>query len=202
MAASSLAFMPSSSGTGVSAKRHQPGITDVARGKILTGRLAIAQAPHSSAPRGISHTFHHATNASDFPEISSQHPCAYDRHSSPHYERRWFGHRSESCGENPIADCHFHVLERASHAWPGPVGGRQTKHVFLGNLQMATGTVKWFNDAKGFGFITPDGGGDDLFAHFSEIRSEGFKSLQENQKVSFETKKGPKGMQASNIQPL
>src|SRR5258708_3284738 len=110
--------------------------------------------------------------------------------------------RSESCGENPIADCHFHVLERASHAWPGPVGGRQTKHVFLGKLQMATGTVKWFNDAKGFGFITPDGGGDDLFAHFSGIRSEGFKSLQENQKVSFETKKGPKGMQASNIQPL
>jgi CspA family cold shock protein len=73
---------------------------------------------------------------------------------------------------------------------------------FLGNLQMATGTVKWFNDSKGFGFITPDGGGDDLFAHFSEIRSEGFKSLQENQKVSFEVKKGPKGMQASNIQPL
>ena len=67
---------------------------------------------------------------------------------------------------------------------------------------MATGTVKWFNDSKGFGFITPDGGGDDLFAHFSEIRSEGFKSLQENQKVSFEVKKGPKGMQASNITPL
>jgi CspA family cold shock protein len=66
---------------------------------------------------------------------------------------------------------------------------------------MATGTVKWFNDAKGFGFITPDAGGEDLFAHFSEIRSEGFKSLQENQKVDFEVKKGPKGMQASNIQP-
>lgn len=66
---------------------------------------------------------------------------------------------------------------------------------------MATGTVKWFNDAKGFGFITPDAGGEDLFAHFSEIRSEGFKSLQENQKVTFEVKKGPKGLQASNIQP-
>jgi CspA family cold shock protein len=65
---------------------------------------------------------------------------------------------------------------------------------------METGTVKWFNDAKGFGFITPDSGGDDLFAHFSEIRAEGFKSLKENQKVTFETKKGPKGMQASNIQ--
>ncbi|MFM0052764.1 cold-shock protein [Caballeronia grimmiae] len=66
---------------------------------------------------------------------------------------------------------------------------------------MATGTVKWFNDAKGYGFITPDDGSDDLFAHFSEIRTEGFKSLAENQKVSFEIKQGPKGKQAANIQP-
>jgi CspA family cold shock protein len=67
---------------------------------------------------------------------------------------------------------------------------------------MATGTVKWFNDAKGFGFITPDGDGEDLFAHFSEIQSSGFKSLQENQKVTFEVKQGPKGKQAANIQPV
>lgn len=67
---------------------------------------------------------------------------------------------------------------------------------------MATGLVKWFNDAKGFGFITPDGGGEDLFAHFSEIRSDGFKSLKENQRVEFEVKDGPKGKQASNIRPL
>ena len=66
---------------------------------------------------------------------------------------------------------------------------------------METGTVKWFNDAKGFGFITPDGGGDDLFAHFSEIQAGGFKSLQENQRVSFEITAGPKGKQAANIQP-
>lgn len=64
---------------------------------------------------------------------------------------------------------------------------------------MATGIVKWFNDAKGFGFITPDDGGEDLFAHFSEVRADGFKSLQENQKVSFDVKQGPKGKQASNI---
>lgn len=67
---------------------------------------------------------------------------------------------------------------------------------------MATGTVKWFNDAKGFGFITPDDGSADLFVHFSEVKVEGFKSLKEKQKVSFEVKEGRKGMQASNIQPL
>ena len=65
---------------------------------------------------------------------------------------------------------------------------------------METGIVKWFNDAKGFGFITPDGGGDDLFAHFSEIKADGFKSLQENQRVSFNVTTGPKGKQAANIQ--
>ncbi len=67
---------------------------------------------------------------------------------------------------------------------------------------MATGTVKWFNDAKGFGFITPHDGGDDLFAHFSAINMSGFKSLKEGQKVSFEVTQGTKGKQASNIQSL
>jgi len=67
---------------------------------------------------------------------------------------------------------------------------------------MATGTVKWFNDAKGFGFITPDQGGEDLFAHFSAINAPGFKSLQEGQKVSFDVTEGPKGKQASNIKPI
>ena len=65
---------------------------------------------------------------------------------------------------------------------------------------MATGSVKWFNDAKGFGFITPDGGGEDLFAHFSAINANGFKSLAENQRVTFDVTTGPKGKQASNIQ--
>ena len=67
---------------------------------------------------------------------------------------------------------------------------------------MATGTVKWFNDSKGFGFIAPDGGGKDLFAHFSAIQGDGHKSLYENQKVSFDVTTGQKGDQASNIKPL
>ena len=65
---------------------------------------------------------------------------------------------------------------------------------------MAIGTVKWFNDAKGYGFITPDDGSEDLFAHFSAIQMNGFKTLKEGQKVSFEVTQGPKGKQASNIQ--
>ncbi len=65
---------------------------------------------------------------------------------------------------------------------------------------METGIVKWFNDAKGFGFITPDSGSADLFAHFSAIQAGGFKTLQEDQRVSFDVTDGPKGKQASNIQ--
>jgi len=66
---------------------------------------------------------------------------------------------------------------------------------------MATGTVKWFNDSKGFGFITPEAGGEDLFAHFSAIQGQGFKTLAEGQRVSFDVTSGPKGQQASNIRP-
>ena len=67
---------------------------------------------------------------------------------------------------------------------------------------MATGTVKWFNNAKGFGFITPDAGGDDLFAHFSAINMEGFKTLKEGQKVSFILSESQKGPQADEIEVL
>ncbi|CAB4532424.1 unannotated protein [freshwater metagenome] len=67
---------------------------------------------------------------------------------------------------------------------------------------MATGVVKWFNNEKGYGFITPDEGGPDLFAHFSSIETDGFKSLAENQKVEFEVAQGDKGPQAAHIRPL
>jgi CspA family cold shock protein len=94
--------------------------------------------------------------------------------------RYWFCHTRLTCNSNIGCIPFFQLLLR--------------------NVFMATGTVKWFNDSKGYGFITPDGGGDDLFAHFSAINMQGFKTLKEGQKVSFELTTGPKGKQASNIQ--
>ncbi len=67
---------------------------------------------------------------------------------------------------------------------------------------MAQGTVKWFNGEKGFGFITQDDGGPDVFVHFSAISGEGYRNLEENQKVEFEIKEGPKGKQATQIRPI
>jgi CspA family cold shock protein len=67
---------------------------------------------------------------------------------------------------------------------------------------MASGTVKWFNDAKGFGFITQDGGGEDVFCHHTAIQAEGFRTLKEGQRVEFEVKKGPKGLQAASVRPV
>lgn len=72
--------------------------------------------------------------------------------------------------------------------------------LFLLGEFMASGIVKWFNDAKGFGFIKPDDGEEELFAHFSAIQMSGFKTLKEGQRVSFEIIQGPKGKQATNIQ--
>jgi cold shock protein len=69
-------------------------------------------------------------------------------------------------------------------------------------MSKQTGTVKWFNEAKGFGFIAQDGGGADVFAHFRDIEGNGFKTLQENQRVEFEVKQGQKGPQAASIRPL
>ena len=103
----------------------------------------------------------------------------------------------------PMAvDCDTPSSEGIERIYDAADGVYIARSISILDTTMATGTVKWFNDAKGFGFITPDDGGEDLFAHFSEVRAEGFKSLQEGQKVSFEVKQGPKGKQASNIQPI
>ncbi len=67
---------------------------------------------------------------------------------------------------------------------------------------MATGTVKWFSGEKGFGFITQDDGGPDVFVHFSAIAGDGFRNLDEGQKVGYETTQGPKGVQAANVRPV
>lgn len=67
---------------------------------------------------------------------------------------------------------------------------------------MAIGVVKWFNDSKGFGFIQPEGGGDDVFAHFSAVQMEGFRTLKQGSRVSYEVVQGPKGNLAQNIRPL
>ena len=67
---------------------------------------------------------------------------------------------------------------------------------------MSTGTVKWFNEGKGFGFIVPDAGGDDVFVHHSSIVAEGYRTLQEGQKVDFETGEGRKGPEAKDVKPL
>jgi CspA family cold shock protein len=99
-------------------------------------------------------------------------------------------------------DPHWMDARRPSHShWQRTVQLKVLAlHAHAGESHMASGAVKWFNDAKGFGFITPDDGSADLFAHYSAIASSGFKSLQEGQKVTYEATKGPKGMQASNIQ--
>jgi CspA family cold shock protein len=68
-------------------------------------------------------------------------------------------------------------------------------------LIMATGTVKWFNNSKGFGFIAPQDGGDDVFVHFSAIKSDGYRTLSEGQSVSYEVEQGPKGLQATDVVP-
>ncbi|MCQ1060007.1 MULTISPECIES: cold-shock protein [Photobacterium] len=69
-------------------------------------------------------------------------------------------------------------------------------------MSKATGTVKWFNEEKGFGFITQDNGGADVFVHFRAITGDGFKTLAEGQKVSYETEQGPKGLQAANVEKV
>jgi CspA family cold shock protein len=90
------------------------------------------------------------------------------------------------------------LLTRTSTSW-GIFSSTSTRN---DDMTTETGTVKWFNEGKGFGFIAPDNGGKDLFAHFKEIQGTGFKTLTENQRVEFEVTQGQKGPQASRIRAL
>jgi CspA family cold shock protein len=80
--------------------------------------------------------------------------------------------------------------------------GRKQHNSGLEEDSMAIGTVKWFNNAKGFGFIEPDGGGADVFAHFSAIKMDGYRTLEQGRRVRYELVEGPKGNLAQNIEPL
>src|SRR3546814_5901790 len=84
----------------------------------------------------------------------------------------------------------------------GLQGSARSSHPDEVGRDMQYGTVKWFNDAKGFGFIAPEDGSADVFVHFSAIESKGFRSLQEGQRVSYEVTQGPKGAQAAGVQPV
>ena len=84
----------------------------------------------------------------------------------------------------------------------GAVSTVGTSRTLLEEFYMAQGTVKWFNAEKGFGFIAPEDGSPDVFAHYSAIQSSGYRSLEENQKVEFDITQGPRGPQAENIRPL
>jgi CspA family cold shock protein len=102
-----------------------------------------------------------------------------------------------------LDDLQFVILQnsRASpEAWAP--GGSSRRSAHDEGSMMATGIVKWFNDAKGFGFITQDGGGEDVFCHHTAIQAEGFRSLAEGQKVEFEVTKGPKGLAAANVRKV
>jgi CspA family cold shock protein len=85
---------------------------------------------------------------------------------------------------------------------PEKESGTESKKTEKEHCNMETGTVKWFNEQKGYGFITPDDGGDDLFIHFSNIQGEGFRNLEDGQKVEYEAGQGQKGPEAQNVKPL
>ncbi len=93
----------------------------------------------------------------------------------------------------------FRIYNLATKLWPYPrrFGATSRKDII-----MATGTVKWFNPEKGFGFIAPEDGSADVFAHYSAIQSNGFRSLEEGQRVEFDVTQGQKGLQAENIRAL
>jgi cold shock CspA family protein len=150
-----------------------------------------------------------ATAAGEYAGFVAVTPLGYEAHSA----------RGENLGVQVTRDlARASVAASVTRTAPSPAGpprltrprstlrrgtpGRSRGPKSKRNDTMATGTVKWFNSEKGFGFIAPDDGGADLFAHYTAITADGYKELREDQKVEFEAERGPKGMQAANIRPL
>ena len=135
---------------------------------------------------------------------------ATETHATPRNRRSFLRMIALGAGVAALVACGATAakpsLTEAERAALEALGDEMAADYEAGNLkslkganQTQTGTVMWFNDSKGFGFIKQDNGGQDLFAHFSEIQSGGFKSLAENQRVEYEVKEGRKGLPAANI---
>ena len=135
---------------------------------------------------------------------------ATETHATPRNRRSFLRMIALGAGVAALVACGATAakpsLTEAERAALEALGDEMAADYAAGNLkslkganQTQTGTMMWFNDSKGFGFIKQDNGGQDLFAHFSEIQSGGFKSLAENQRVEYEVKEGRKGLQAANI---
>src|ERR1700683_4558758 len=99
-----------------------------------------------------------------------------------------------------ITSLEIPLARKSYRPWPQRNGSNLGQE--RSGFSMATGSVKWFNGEKGFGFITQDGGGPDVFVHFSAISGTGYRNLEEGQKVEFETNQGPKGLQAANVRAI
>gem|GEM_PF-82293 len=150
-----------------------------------------------------------ATSTGEYAGVVFVTPTGFDAHSAR--GERLGVHETRAAAAHAVAASVTHVPLSGTHVVPhlrplrtrrngtrGRTRGPQNKR----KDTMATGTVKWFNSEKGYGFIAPDDGSADLFAHFSAIAGDGFKELREEQKVEFDAERGPKGMQAANIRPL